>query len=351
MKIGILTHHYINNFGAFLQAYALQEAVKEMYPQDEVVMINAINLKHFIINTCGWFRFYPKKENAKAWGQKTRLPWTFYKARKQYLNLTSRCYTTNAINKLQLDCIIVGSDEVWNYKEGKGNAAVKFGEGLTCPKLVAYAPSVGKSSVSDDLPEYIQNGLQKFYAISSRDDLTEKFVESVVNITPARVLDPTFLAQFPKQEKSKLKKPYVMFYYCDGMPHEMKKEIVEKAHKKGYAVYGAGEGDKLYEDVTVNLTPFEWIGMFRNAEFVFTGTFHGVVFSILNHRQFQVYMTNESRIRKITSLLNQFGIELSKIDLNGNNQAFDEEINYDTVDNCIENLKKNSKDFLTCIGE
>ena len=75
MKIGILTHHYINNFGAFLQAYALQEAVQQMYPQDKVVMINAINLKHFIINTGGWFRFYPKKENLRAWLQKISLPY------------------------------------------------------------------------------------------------------------------------------------------------------------------------------------------------------------------------------------------------------------------------------------
>ena len=35
MKIGILTHHYINNFGAFLQAYALQTALQEMYSNDD----------------------------------------------------------------------------------------------------------------------------------------------------------------------------------------------------------------------------------------------------------------------------------------------------------------------------
>ena len=219
------------------------------------------------------------------------------------------------------------------------------------PNYVAYAPSVGKSGVSDELPDYITKGLKKFTAISSRDDLTEKFVESVANITPTRVLDPTFLSEFPKQEKDNVKKPYIMFYYCDGMPSDMKRDIVNKAHEKGYAVYGAGEGDKLYEDITINLTPFEWIGMFRNAEFVFTGTFHGVVFSILNHRQFQVYMTNESRIKKITSLLNQFGIELEKVDLANNNESFKEEINYDTVDKNIENLKKDSFDFLKCIGE
>ena len=66
MKIGILTHHYINNFGAFLQAYALQEAVKKMYPQDEIVMINAINLKHFIIIKVASARIWQKISKPKS---------------------------------------------------------------------------------------------------------------------------------------------------------------------------------------------------------------------------------------------------------------------------------------------
>ena len=45
MKIGILTHHYINNFGAFLQAYALQTALQEMYPNDEVQIIDSIEVE------------------------------------------------------------------------------------------------------------------------------------------------------------------------------------------------------------------------------------------------------------------------------------------------------------------
>lgn len=351
MKIGILTHHYINNFGAFLQTYALQEAIKEMYPKDEVYVINAINLKHFVINTGGWFRFYKDRENFKAWIEKIHLPSTFYKARKQYLNLTKRCYSTKEINKLGLDCIVIGSDEVWNYQEGKGNAAVKFGEGLDCKKLIAYAPSVGKSCVTEQMPQYIKSGLERFHAISSRDDLTEEFVEKTVNIKPKRVLDPTFMAPFPQENYKKAQTPYIMFYYCDGIPNELKKQIVDEAHRKGMKVYGAGECDKKYSDITVNLTPFEWIGMFRNAEFVFTGTFHGAVFSILNHRQFQVYMTNQSRIKKITSLLNQFAIDLKSVDLMQGNKPFEEKISYHIVDEHIDALRKQSREFLESIGE
>ena len=48
MKIGILTHQYINNYGAFLQAWALREAIAELFPNDEVQIIDYVNLKHWI---------------------------------------------------------------------------------------------------------------------------------------------------------------------------------------------------------------------------------------------------------------------------------------------------------------
>lgn len=53
------------------------------------------------------------KEYIENWN----IPWTFAKARKKYMNLTHICYDAKGIEKLGLDYIIVGSDEVWNYRE------------------------------------------------------------------------------------------------------------------------------------------------------------------------------------------------------------------------------------------
>ena len=71
MKIGILTHQYINNYGAFLQAWALQEAIAELFPNDEVQIIDYVNLKHFIINAGGWFRFYKTESLLKIGWRKS----------------------------------------------------------------------------------------------------------------------------------------------------------------------------------------------------------------------------------------------------------------------------------------
>ena len=265
MKIGILTHQYISNYGAFLQAWALRQAIAELFPEDDVQIINYINLKHFIINAGGWFRFYKNRETLKEWLEKIKLPRTFAKARKRDMVLSSRCFNTRQINALGFDCIIVGSDEVWNYKDSKGNAELKFGIGLTCRNLIAYAPSVGKAASEEEPPQYVIDGIRKFKRISARDDLTEQLVERVTGTTPTRVLDLTFLTRFPRADLRVSKKPYILFYYCEKLPEQILNQIFSYAKAHDLAVYGAGECDKRYSAITVNLTPFEWIEMFRNA--------------------------------------------------------------------------------------
>lgn len=347
MKIGILTHHYINNFGAFLQAYSLQQAVKELRPNDEVYIIDDINLKHFIINVGGWFRFYIKTENLSNWLQKIQLPHTFGKARKHHMNLTKRCYKTSEVDALGLDCIIVGSDEVWNYKETKGNSKIKFGEGLSCENLIAYAPSVGNTE-SSVVPDYVLNGIKKFSAVSARDDLTEQLAARIRNEEICRVVDPTFLSDIPDEEVPGVNQPYIMFYYCDGLAQDEKEKIFDYAKTHGYAVYGAGENDKRYTKTTVNLTPFQWVWMFRHASFVVTGTFHGVVFSMLNHRQFTCYMTNPSRIKKVNSLLSEFGLSGRQADGSAKDilHILDQKIDYHAFDQIAQEKIDQSKKFL-----
>ena len=331
MKIGILTHHYVNNYGAFLQAYALRKAVERAFPDDTVEIIDYINVKQFVINTGGWFRFYSDRENFSCWLKKILVPLAFWKARKQHLIRSRKCYTARQVNRLQYDVIIIGSDEVWNYQDKRSMARIKYSWGLDCKNIIAYAPSVGNSE--GNIPKYVEEGIRRFSALSSRDEKTSAMVRTITGKEPTKVLDPTFLSAFPKDEKQG-KEPYILFYYCDRLPAAVKTQILDYARNNGLSVYGAGECDKRYSDITVNLTPFEWVEMFRNAEFVFTGTFHGAVFSILNHRQFKVYLTNKSRIEKVGSLLADCGIRNREMKESFvfNLETMKNEIDYEAVD-------------------
>ena len=345
MKIGILTHHYVNNYGAFLQAYALRETLAQAFPRDRVEVIDYINIKQFVINTGGWFRFYKDRENLRCWTRKIRVPQVFWKARKEHLTRSAKCCTTRQVNRLHYDVIVVGSDEVWNYKDKRSTARIKFAQGLTCDHVIAYAPSVGNSQ--GDTPQYVLEGLRRFAALSARDEKTAELVQEATGTAPVKVLDPTFLTDLPVK-KTRAAEPYILFYYCDRLPSAIKAQILDYAREHGMAVYGAGECDKRYTDITVDLTPFEWVEMFRNAAFVFTGTFHGAVFSVLNHRPFKVFLTNKSRIEKVGSLLADCGIENREI---GSDFVFDleamaHEIDYDAVDRILAEKREKSMNYL-----
>ena len=306
MKIGILTHHYINNFGAFLQAYSLMTYIGNLRRDDEVQIINYVNQKHFIINSCGWLRFYKDRETFKIWKKKLKVSKMFANQRRKYFKLSEKCTTAKEVETMNFDYIIVGSDEVWNYCDSKANDKIKFGFGLSCKGLVAYAPSVGQAE--GNIPQYAVEGIRKFKAVSARDDLTEKILKSIREDV-VRVVDPTFLIDIPVEPVAGIEGDYILFYYCDGLPRDEKLKIIEYARAHSLNVYGAGEGDKEYSDITVDITPFQWVWMFKNAKYVITGTFHGVVFSLLNHRNFACYLTNPSRIAKVNSLLSEYDLQ------------------------------------------
>lgn len=352
-KIGILTHHYIHNYGAFLQGYALQEAVKSLYPNDEVYMIDFVNKKHAIKNTLGWFRYNPNKDSIKSYIQKIKLPKIFKKTQKEYYNLTKRIRNTEELNNLKLDAIIVGSDEVWHY-EDIAKHPMKFGYGVKVPKLIAYAPSTGSSNVRDGIPEYVKEGMKNFTGLSARDDNAEELIKNVLGKECTRVLDPTLLYEFPEYSSKFVdyikSQKYILMYYCDNLPIEIRESIIKYANKKGYKIFGAGEYKKWFTETFVDIDPFEWVEVFRNAQFIFTGTFHGAVFSIKNKKNFYCYLSNQSRIKKVNSLLRQFEIEGRVLNMDNYQGKFDiienNDINYENVYKNIEKYRDISLNYL-----
>lgn len=352
-KIGILTHHYIHNYGAFLQGYALQEAIKKLYPNDEVYMIDYVNVKHSIKNTLGWFRYNPKKDSFKSYMQKIKLPKIFKNTQKKYYNLTKRVHNTEELNELGLNAIVVGSDEVWHY-EDIARHPMKFGYGVKVNKLLSYAPSTGSSNVKENIPEYVKEGMKNFTGLSARDDNAESLVKNVLGKQTTRVLDPTLLYEFPEYSSKFVdyikSQKYILMYYCDKLPLEIRNEIIKYAKSKGYKIFGAGEYKKWFDETFVDIDSFEWVEMFRNAQIVFTGTFHGAVFSIKSRKNFYCYLTNPSRIKKVGSLLKQFDIKDRVIDDNNYKEVFEKidttNVDYENVYKNIEKYKKESLDYL-----
>ena len=243
----------------------------------------------------------------RQWLQKIRTPLLFAMARKRYYKQSRLCFFPAQIRRMQYDYILVGSDEVWNYADRKSRSRLKFGWGLAGAKLIAYAPSIGESSTAHP-PDYVCRGIKKFSCLSARDERTERLIKERAGRMAVRALDPTLLTRIPTAAMEGIQKPYILFYYCERLPKEIREAVFKYAREHNIAIYGAGEYDKRYHALRSVPTPFQWAGLFCEASCVFTGTFHGTVFSILNQRPFFVYLTKSNRIEKVRSLLKDLGI-------------------------------------------
>jgi len=313
MKIGILTHHYVKNFGAYMQARALLSVIQQNFPNVDVELIDFRVKKHEWLNARHFFGFKPKRgDTLLGFVRKTQLFCTHAQYEKQ-LPRSKRVHDAEEINALEYDLIIVGSDEVWNFKD-VAFSPIKFGVGLTAPHIT-YSASVGGSTVRDnDIPREIKSGIATFKAVAVRDRMSEAVVRELVGRRAEETLDPVYLYDFPLDVSVKISrlakgKPYILIYDCrlDGT---QVKTLTNFAASKGFNILGAGEYRNWYTtDVTVNITPYEWAYLFKHAAYIVTGTFHGTSFAIKYNKLFVAYLTESNRINKVGSLLADFGLE------------------------------------------
>lgn len=352
MRIGILTHHYVKNFGAFMQAYALMSVIKSKYPEAEVEIIDYVVPKHLFNATVHYYGFKPTRgDSIKGLFRKIKLLSTHKKYEKK-LPRSPRMVDAESINERGYDLIIVGSDEVWNYNDIAYDS-VKFGVGLES-KIISYAASVGGSVGTVDIPEDVKNGIRTFKNISVRDEETAKVVEFITGIKPQIVMDPVFLKNFKVKCSDKIKalvdeKPYILIYDCKLTPNQIEK-LRKYADDKGLNILGAGEYRKYYDSLdTVNIDPFEWAYLFKNAAYVVTGTFHGTSFSVKYNRKFVSFLTEANRVNKVGYLLTTLGLESHIVmgeDEDNLIEVMEKDIEYTKVNEIIDKKVKESKKYL-----
>lgn len=199
----------------------------------------------------------------------------------------------------------IGSDEVWSVTNGSFNSVPEF-FGLELPKLLkfSYAPSVGSSELKDiaQYPKYIE-GLKKLDFLSARDNESLEVAKATtLRDDISLVLDPTFLYDFSSQEKDfSVDKPYILVYTY-GFSNEIVKEVKDYASRNNIALVSAGF-HHAWVDMNLPCTPFEFLTLVRNAEYVITDTFHGSIFAIKYRKDFISYGHNKQKVKYLLESL------------------------------------------------
>lgn len=307
MKIGIFTWYYGANYGAKVQAYALQQVLRKM--GNEVFLIDYKVKKYKRINfkTCVDSKkdiFYP----AKLYKEIHKYL-RFEQFSKKYYHESKKIVDISDIDNLGFDCIVFGSDAIFNM-DHPFFKQVNYGVGVNHIRKISYAPSCEYLPPDTRLPCEIICSLQEFYALSVRDMATSTLIKNSTNLEPIKVLDPTFLYDFNEFKLSyNIEYNYILVYSFSEW-NEVGSSIRNYANTYNLKIISVGRdclwADESYIDSSVE----DWVSFFRNATIVFTDSFHGLAFSIKNQKQL-IICSREDKHAKISDLLNEFCIKIN----------------------------------------
>ncbi len=199
MKIGILTFHSQLNYGGVLQCWALKETLKCM--GHEVVVVDRwLTPDNALLNgpfggagLKGWCKIVLRLILGCGGGYVLRC-WRTRRFVKS-LGLTPYHFYDwkDAPNDLGVDCLVVGSDQVWHSGDwGFPDARPYLLDGAPKLRAIGYAASFGMKALPSGI-DYAA-GFRRFQAISVREAEGSQLVASTGYSNPVpHVVDPTLL--------------------------------------------------------------------------------------------------------------------------------------------------------------
>ena len=363
-KIGIMTFHRALNFGAMLQAFALQQVLSERF-DTEIVDYRCAAIENTYYPKKGWRAFI-----------KYILRWAFrysrtkhsYIKRKhfcdfsnQYLQKSSIIYTENKIFEANFlyDAFVAGSDQVWNptLTAGDFNYFLEFAsEG----KKFSYAGSFGNLNrlIEYTDRERIQTLLNDIAMPLLREDEGFTVLEKLQVSSRDRaqkVCDPVFLllkdTWIKKLQLSPARGKYVLVYFV--APQSNALEFARQLGDKFHLEIRYMDASARYEDCptwcknNMDAGPKQFLELLLGAEYIVTTSFHGMALSIILNKQFYYELSREvinsnSRLETISEMFKLSDREILEkevpVDLT--------QIDYTEINDILQKYAERSKEIL-----
>ncbi|MCR5496668.1 MAG: polysaccharide pyruvyl transferase family protein [Paludibacteraceae bacterium] len=377
MKIGILTQPIINNYGGILQAWALQNVLKQM--GHDPTMIRFCRMEHYhsfemrlqcikrFFKNCvrvvlgrHWYSL-PNEVQTSYISQNTKYFVDKYITPISHL-IISPSQLKAYCNSEKFDAYIVGSDQVWRpmYSPKITNFFLDFTKNQEV-KRIAYAASFGTNQwefTATDTKKCAKLA-RRFDGISVREDSGIRLCKEHLEVNAIQVLDPTLLLKKNDYEELVTKEnesPHLgnLFCYVLDKTEEKNNIITTVANKIGLTPfstmpsrifsmgnYHKNKVDCVYPAVTA------WLRSFIDAKFVLTDSFHGCAFSILFNKPFIAIGNIQRGQSRFNSLLKLFNLE-SRLCMNIDQIILELEkpINWESVNEILDREKKKSIQFL-----
>lgn len=342
-KTATITFHWATNYGAVLQAYALQQILIKSGFDTEIIDYVPLRIKAIQFTASAKNRNFGELKKSRNIG----------KFRKRELKLSKKRYFNN---KSLFKCadaysaVICGSDQIWNPSftlgaEGKPTLSYFLNFLNSNTKRIGYAVSFGTEKLPDEMKTKVYPEIEKFSAIGVREQSGKEILSDIYKNAEV-VLDPTLLLEKDSYEEllhgKAFNKQKVFCYILHNNQRiaENVCEYVKKHYNESYSPKTAKPDFGIYE----------WLYNIKNSEIVVTNSFHGVVFSVIFHKRFiAVPVENSGMNDRIFTLLNN--LNLSNRILADNEgekikEIINDKIDYAKVDKLLDEYRSKSKEFL-----
>lgn len=357
-RIGIITFHDADNYGAVLQAYALTQSIKNIKLDLQVEIINY--KMPFILRSYKLIKFKNKNIyifirtllssviNLKVRSIKKLK---FKSFRKRYMSLSDNVYyKAKEINGY--DAYIVGSDQVWN-SDITGYEAVFFLDFCNdSAQKISYAASIGKNKLSESDVDFIKQHINNLDFISVREDNAVELIKAFTNKKVSRVLDPTFLLGEYEWAKlvsdKKITQDFILLYMVSMNEEALKvADLISKMMKLPvWYINDSYKKDKYKFKHIRGIGPLEFLNLFKNAKFIVTTSFHGTAFSIIFNKNF-VTVPYKRTSSRMVDLLKRIKLEKRIIETSSEiDNKYEFNIDYTIPNGILKQEKEQSLMFL-----
>lgn len=350
-KIGILTFHNAINYGAVLQAYALERHMEKMGIESEL-----INYRNpYIYLSPSIRRVWQGKSLIKNLYNTLSFPFWIRKYKKfnafiHKVNVGDVCYEENFSG---YSSILVGSDQVWNL-EMTHNDFTYYLRKTNNVKKYAYASSFGTNTLDDKEKAVVKECLNDFELLSVRENGGKCLINELLPDKDTQiVLDPTFLLSAEEwkviAQKPKFNGRYILIYQL-----EYSKTLIEYAQLmakrkacKLITINGNPRQPIMGRNI-LDAGPEEWLGLFEGAEMIFTNSFHGTVFSIIFNKDFYTNLLVKCPRKndRMITILHELGLENRILRSGMTESELSVSVNYPDIKDKYEKLLNDSYKYI-----
>lgn len=380
-KIALVTCYFQPNYGSQLQAFATQKFFDDLNVINETILIdglqpeiNKAKYKYFLSRILNlnvikdkWAtvkKIIAKKTNstyAEHLKQRNKMFITF--ANTEF-HLSQRYNSFSELSKAATNyaAFVVGSDQLWLPSNIAANYYTLNFVPKQIPKI-ALSTSFGISKLPKAQAKIAKEFLPRIDFCSTREISGQQLIKQLTGREVPVVCDPTIL--FTAEEWSKeinkdrfIPDKYLLCYFLGNNP--IQREFVKKVKGiTGYQIIQLQHcdefiaSDEIFPDqAPYNVGPKEFIRLIRDAEYIFTDSFHCTVFSMLYSKKFFTFrrydndniVSTNGRIYSLLSLVNQ---EHRLLKGNENpHEMISMNINYDNIHQKFSELRQFTKEYI-----